>query len=101
MGPADVAHDEWIGQVQEFSSEVAEEDWKQPRTLWRLFKQSGDDKAFLGNLSGHLNKALPDVQKETISTFVAIAVYVYLTDFGVQKCGAMLTLKSASVLKKN
>jgi catalase len=70
QGPADVAHSEWIGQVQEFSSDVTEEDWKQPRILWRMFKENGDDKDFLHNLSAHLNKALPDVQKETIGTLV-------------------------------
>jgi len=62
-----VAHDEWIGRVQAYSSDVTEEDFEQPRTLWKLFKDQGEDKNFLNNLSGHLSKALPEVQKETIS----------------------------------
>jgi catalase len=66
-GPADVAHDEWVGQVQAYSSDVTEEDFEQPRILWKIFKDSGEDKEFLHNLAGHLNKALPEVQKETIS----------------------------------
>jgi catalase len=66
-GPADVAHDEWIGKVQAYSSDVTDEDWEQPRMLWKMFKEKGEDEEFLDNLSGHLNKALPEVQKETIS----------------------------------
>jgi len=65
-GPADVAHDEWVGRVQAYSSDVEEEDFEQPRILWKLFKETGEDKDFLHNLSGHVSKALPEVQKETI-----------------------------------
>jgi catalase len=64
-----VAHDEWVGTVQDYSSDVTEEDWEQPRMLWKIFKQKGEDKDFIHNLSGHLSKALPEVQKETISEF--------------------------------
>jgi len=66
MGPADVAHSEWVGKVQEFSSDVTNDDWEQPRMLWKIFKKNGEDKIFLHNLSGHVNKALPEVQKSTI-----------------------------------
>lgn len=65
-GPADVAHDEWVGRVQAYSSDVEEEDFEQPRILWKLFKETGEDKDFLHNLSGHVGKALPEVQKGTI-----------------------------------
>ncbi|KAI1071510.1 hypothetical protein LB507_005416 [Fusarium sp. FIESC RH6] len=64
-GPADVAHSEWVGKVQAYSSDVTDEDWEQPRTLWKMFKDNGEDEVFLNNLSGHVNKALPQVQKET------------------------------------
>ncbi|KAK5205223.1 catalase A [Exophiala xenobiotica] len=65
-GPADVAHDEWVGRVQAYSSDVTEEDFEQPRTLWKLFKDKGEDKEFLHNLSDHVGKALKEVQKGTI-----------------------------------
>lgn len=68
-GPADVAHSEWVGKVQAYSSDVTEEDWEQPRTLWKMFKDNGEDEVFLNNLSGHVNKALPKVQKETARKF--------------------------------
>jgi len=65
-GPADVAHSEWVGRVQAYSSDVEEEDWEQPRNLWKIFKDNGEDEVFLNNLSGHVNKALPEVQEATV-----------------------------------
>ncbi|KAF2420735.1 catalase-domain-containing protein [Tothia fuscella] len=60
-GPADVAHDEWVGRVQAYSSDVTDEDWEQPRQLWMMFKEISEDEEFLHNLSGHLSKALPEM----------------------------------------
>jgi catalase len=72
MGPGDVAHDKWVGEVQLYTSEVTDEDFEQPRELWRLFKKWGVDENFLENLSGHVKKALPMVQKETIKMFAKV-----------------------------
>jgi catalase len=30
-----------------------------------MFKDNGEDEVFLNNLSGHVNKAIPQVQKDT------------------------------------
>ena len=68
-GPADVAHSEWVGKVRAYSSDVEDIDWEQPRILWDLFKKNGEDEVFIHNLSGHVNKALPEVQKNVISEF--------------------------------
>lgn len=65
-GPADVAHSEWVGKVQAYSSNVEEEDWEQPRDLWKMFKDNKEDEVFLDNLAGHINKAVPGIQKDTI-----------------------------------
>lgn len=63
----DVAHDEWVGRVHAYSSTVdKEDDFAQPRNLWTMFKKSGDDKDFIHNLSGHVAKALREVQEKTI-----------------------------------
>jgi catalase len=61
-----------VGKVQAYSSDVTEEDWEQPRMLWKLFKETDEDKDFLQNLAGHLNKALPEVQKETVKMFAKV-----------------------------
>jgi catalase len=50
----------------EYSSDVTEEDWEQPRSLWKIFKESGEDKVLIENLSQHMNKALPEVKKAAI-----------------------------------
>ncbi|KAB5542569.1 catalase [Coniochaeta sp. 2T2.1] len=71
-GPADVAHSEWVGKVQAYSSDVEDIDWEQPRILWELFKKNGEDEVFIHNLSGHVNKALPEVQKDTIKMFAKV-----------------------------
>ena len=66
-GPASVAHDQWVGKVMVFSSEVTDEDFVQPKELWDLFGRTGQQESFVRNLAGHLKSALPEVQKETIS----------------------------------
>ncbi|KAK1984956.1 catalase [Colletotrichum cereale] len=71
-GPADVAHEEWVGKVQSYTSDVTEEDWEQPRTLWRMFKEQGEDGVLIHNLSTHINKALPEVQKEAIKSWANV-----------------------------
>ncbi|KAK1597501.1 catalase-like domain-containing protein [Colletotrichum navitas] len=71
-GPADVAHGEWIGRVQDYTFDVTEEDWGQPRMLWKLFKEQGEDKVLIHNLSMHTSKALPEVQKEAIKSWANV-----------------------------
>jgi len=44
--PTDVSFNEWQGKVQQYSSEVTDEDWIQPRELWKLFKQEKTDEEF-------------------------------------------------------
>jgi catalase len=67
-GPKEVAHDVWIdSKVEVYTSEVEEVDFEQPRALWKIFIKQGMDQDFINNLCGHLGKALPPVQKETIS----------------------------------
>jgi catalase len=58
--------------VQAYSSDVEDIDWEQPRVLWELFKKNGEDEVFIRNLSGHVNKALPEVQKDTIKMFAKV-----------------------------
>jgi catalase len=68
----DVAHDKWVGEVCTYTSEVTDEDFAQPRDLWALFKKWGQDEMFIDNICGHLKKALPQVQKETIKMFAKV-----------------------------
>jgi catalase len=72
FGPSDVEHDEWVGKVGSYASDVEEDDWVQARDFWNMLKDEGDDELFIGNLTGHLSKALPEVQKETVSKWSAV-----------------------------
>jgi catalase len=68
VGPVDVKHDEWVNaQVELYTSDVTEDDFLQAKDLWELYKKWEDDQVFINNICGHLGKALPEVQKETIS----------------------------------
>jgi hypothetical protein len=81
---------------------VTEEDFEQPRRLWKLFKDKGEDKEFLHNLSGHVGKALPEVQKGTIGKSRVSRYVVWLScmidnNDLQQKCGGESTRRSHSV----
>lgn len=69
LGPPDVKHGEWIGRVTQYTSEVADKDFEQPRVLWGIFKETGEDKRFVENIAAHLGKALPEVQERTVEMF--------------------------------
>ena len=71
-GPTDVAHDEWVGKVINYTSQVTDEDFEQPKDLWKLFKEWKQDELFISNLSGHMKKALPQVQKEAINVWAKV-----------------------------
>lgn len=92
-GPTDVAHDEWVGKVANYTSAVTDEDFEQPRDLWKLYKEWEQDQVLIFNLSGHMKKALPQVQKEAIKVWAKVdqeiadrlteALGDYLSDKGV------------------
>lgn len=61
------AHEQWLGEVSSYSSEVTDEDFVQSRNLWELMGKTGQQKAFVHNLSNNLRGiVVPRVQKETI-----------------------------------
>jgi catalase len=67
-GPDDVAHSRWTdAAVEIYTSDVNDDDFQQARDLWKIYEKQGIQDKFIGNLCSHLKKALPEVQKETIS----------------------------------
>lgn len=68
-GPESVAHDYWVGKVTAFTSEVTEEDFVQPKEMWRMFGRTGQQEGWVKNVAEHLRGALPEIRKETISKF--------------------------------
>lgn len=73
-GPKDTVHDEWVGRITAYASEVTDDDFVQARDLWNLFGQEkGQQEDLIRNLTGHLQKAVPQVQAETVRKF-ALAI---------------------------
>lgn len=69
-GPVDVAHDQYTAaKVGEYIDSVNEDDFQQARDLWNIFLEQKEDQIFIDNVAGNLSKALPNVQKETISEY--------------------------------
>lgn len=65
-GPAKASHDEWIGRISEFSSEITDEDFVQPKGMWEVFGKTGQQESFVKNVAGHLGLAIPEVQEKAI-----------------------------------
>lgn len=52
-----------------YASAVTDEDFAQPRELWRIYKRNGEDRSFAANVAGHLGEALPEVQEAAVAMF--------------------------------
>jgi catalase len=58
-------HEQWIGEVSSFASEVTDEDFIQPRKFWdMLAKQPGQKENFVYNVCEHLKGAIPEIQEK-------------------------------------
>ena len=69
IGFAVGGHQQWVsGAIAGYTSEVIDEDFEQARMFWDvLARQPGQQDNLALNVAAHLGKALPEVQKETIS----------------------------------
>ncbi|KAN0096527.1 catalase [Hyaloscypha variabilis] len=68
------SHDEWVGKIADYSSEIVDDDFAQATALWEVFgKHPGQQKAFVSNVAENLKPALPEVQKETIKMFARVS----------------------------
>ena len=68
-------HEQWVGEVCDFSSGVTDDDFLQAKSLWEvLSKQPGQQDNFVGNIAASLKGALPDVQKETFGKDINLSI---------------------------
>ncbi|KAK4888868.1 catalase A [Elasticomyces elasticus] len=65
----DVSFNQWSGKVENYSSEVTDADFEQPRKLWDLFLKDKADDEFIHNVSGHLSGAIKPVQDRAIEVW--------------------------------
>ena len=65
----DVSFNEWNGKVENYSSEVTDDDFEQPRKLWAIFQKDKVDEEFIHNVSGNLSGAIKPVQDKAIEVW--------------------------------
>lgn len=50
-------HEKWVGEVCSFQNHITEDDFVQPRELWKVIgREPGHQERFFGNVAGHLSK---------------------------------------------
>jgi catalase len=59
-------HEQWVGRVTSYVSEMVDDDYVQARGLWELLGKAGEQDTFIGNVAAHLGLANPDVQRGAI-----------------------------------
>jgi catalase len=62
-------HEEWVGQVAGYTSEVTDEDFVQAREMWKVLGRAKEQEDFVHNLAAHLGSAVPQMQADAISKF--------------------------------
>ncbi|EME43024.1 hypothetical protein DOTSEDRAFT_63323 [Dothistroma septosporum NZE10] len=65
----DVPFNKWHGRVEAFSSQVTDDDFTQPKELWKLFKSNGVDKELVHNLGLHISGAVKPVQDKAVEVW--------------------------------
>ena len=68
-GRNETAHDEWIGKVAAYTTEIEDDDFVQARGMWEVFGRTGQREAFVSNVAGHLKLADERVRKEAVGEF--------------------------------
>jgi catalase len=62
-------HDEWVGQVAAYTSEVTPEDYAQATAMWEVLRREGIKQNFVHNVTEHLKSADPQVQRATFREY--------------------------------
>lgn len=62
-----IAHEEWVGTVVDFETEISDEDFVQPREFWEvvLGRQEGQQANLVYNVAADLKGATARVRRET------------------------------------
>ena len=69
----DAKHEFWSGEACSVKSEVVDEDFVQPRALWKVLgSQEGEQEGLVWNVSTHLCGAHPRVREQTYEMFTRV-----------------------------
>lgn len=59
-------HEQWVGRVASYASEVTDEDFEQARMFWKVLERENKQDELVGNLVAHLGSAIPSIRKAAI-----------------------------------
>jgi catalase len=59
-------HEEWVGKVTAYASEMVDADYAQARGMWEVLGRAQEQDVFIANVAAHLGAASKDVQKGAI-----------------------------------
>lgn len=66
-------HEEWVGSVCGFTSQVVDDDFVQARAFWEMLRtQPGEQEALAYNVSQHLGSAAPEVRGKALGKFATM-----------------------------
>ncbi|KAF6822650.1 Catalase 1 [Colletotrichum plurivorum] len=67
-------HEEWVGRVCGFTSQVVEDDFVQARAFWNVLgQQPGEQEALVYNVAQHLGGARPEVHEKAFGMFSRVS----------------------------
>lgn len=67
------AHEEWIGTATSFHWGATDKDYHQAHELWKVFERTGQQEAFIHNISQDLKNARPDIQDRVFEMFTKVS----------------------------
>lgn len=71
-------HDEWVGQVTSFKSQVEDIDFVQPREFWQMLaQQPGQQEHLINNVATNLSRAVKDIRQRTYGKSFALFFLLY------------------------
>jgi catalase len=62
----DAGHENWVGGVTAYASEMEDKDYEQARGMWEVLGKSGEQEVFIGNVAAHLGGANEEVQRTAV-----------------------------------
>ncbi|RLL95999.1 hypothetical protein CFD26_102736 [Aspergillus turcosus] len=63
-------HEKWVGEVCSFQHHITDDDFVQPRELWKVIgREPGHQERFFGNVAGHLSKVKSEKLRNAVYAF--------------------------------
>lgn len=67
------AHEKWVGEATSFHWGVTDKDYQQPKVMWKMFGETGQQEALIHNLAANLKNAKPVTQQRVLELFSRVS----------------------------